>query len=179
MNRTRASLPGKSRSNSISNWKSSASSTIWQRSKRLAGIGSLLRSSDIWKLERTNREGPIVEATTIALIVTSIVTILMGIGGAIWAAGRAFAAFVGPKISDAFESHAKAVTAGTELANEMKVQVPMVTESLSKLCDTQSEQCEALKSLNAASERNEKLHQEAGSKLDRILGHITRPSIEQ
>lgn len=81
-------------------------------------------------------------------------------------------AFFAPKITKAFERHTTAIDAGAALAKEMQVQVPRVTESLDRLCETQTQQCESLKALHEASGRHELLHADTGSKLDLILGKL-------
>jgi len=57
---------------------------------------------------------------------------------------RKLVAFIQPLIVGFFKSHQDSFAAQTELANEMKNQLPIVTETLKKLGETQEQQCKTL-----------------------------------
>lgn len=88
----------------------------------------------------------------------ALIPIFTGIGYAIRRGWLSFIGFIKPKVENAFDAH-------TTLVNTMAEQLPVVSATLSKLGDTQQQQCTTL-------EQHSKLLELHGGKLDKLLsGH--------
>lgn len=95
-------------------------------------------------------------------ILTGLAVALPAIGTTIIMLWRKFIAWLAPRANGAFEAH-------TGLINQLKTQVPIVSETLSKLGETQDRQCQTL-------EQHGKLLEGHNTRLDELLTHVKAKS---
>lgn len=68
---------------------------------------------------------------------TGLCVVVPSVLGTLYMGWRKFIAWITPKANEMFDAH-------TGLVNEMKTHVPVVSETLKKLQETQDRQCETL-----------------------------------
>lgn len=100
-----------------------------------------------------------IDDATVQWVIAGVASSLTVLGTLAWAGGRKFVVFIKPHIEGFFTSH-------KSLVDTMTKQVPVVTETLKKLGETQDRQCETLA-------RHDELHEQHKQKLDKIWGRLS------
>lgn len=96
-----------------------------------------------------------IDPATVNWILGGIAGLAAPVGLAIWAGFRKFIAFIKPHVEGFFQSH-------KTLVDTMSEQVPIVSDTLKKLGETQMRQCETL-------EQHSKLLEAHGGKLETLV----------